>query len=1065
MDEGEVDLFDEFGNYLGDPHEPLQEGQYADGQEHDTDEDDANDEDEDGEAYGEDREGNDEAHGREGGHAIVQYEDKMHYVSAAQLYGHDVETLVQDEDTQLLSEPIIAPLKTVRFQREPLGSASAQELTEEYSLAYLTSLMDHPARVRNVAVVGELHHGKTSLIDLLVAAAGIIPSPSAMTAASGNGAATARHRRGGAECDPMALFMDNLFVEERRRVTLTSKPLTILLPDLQGTSTVLNIMDTPGHADFSDQKAAALRMADGVLLVVDVLEGLRGQARATIRACLAGSLSIVLVVNKMERLFLELRLSPIDAYYKVRNVVDEVNTFIAECIGEEAARAMGVLLAPERGNVIFSSTIGHWAFSLKSFARAFARRSLPHLDGAAVTDLARRLWGDIYYSPLDGSFSAAPSSGSPQGKKRTFVTFILEPIYKVYTHALGEDSRALADVLAEVPGLHFGEAQLMANNKDLIRTIFASLLPGGGAAIAECVREHIQSPEAAAFAHITRHLRDCTPRTMIAGGSSVSAASEEDVRLRAAAVRCSREGPLLAYVCKTFASGDATTFDVLVRVHAGTLSVGSSIRILGESYLPPPQATAAPDQEPSRMGDEGDDCTTATIGALFLAVGRHRIAVQSVPAGSWALIPAIDGSILKTATIIDGPHTAPLNRCRYAFAPLTVPDNKALMKVAIEPVTPAHLPRMLDALRKLCKTYPLLETKVEDSGEHLLVGTGELYMDAVLHDLRNLYADIEVKVSDPVAVFGESVAEESYRKCFAISPNGHNKVTVICEALSGALLEALQGGRLATPSGALDGEELAAVLQEDYGWDVLAARSVIAFGPDPQRGPNVLLDETLPSEVDRAALVAVRDYLVQGFQWACREGPLCEEAVRGVAFKVIDLAIGEHASQRSPSQIIPTVRRVCYSAMLTAAPRIVEPVNVVEIQTTAPYVQAAYECLARRRGHVISDVARGGTPYNLITAYLPLMDSFGFECDLRIHAQGMATCQSRHDHWQVVPGDPLDESLGRIIPLEASPAPLLARDFMIKSRRRKALSEAVSVGKFFDEAMLAEMAREDAIAA
>ena len=89
------------------------------------------------------------------------------------------------------------------------------------------------------------------------------------------------------------------------------------------------------------------------------------------------------------------------------------------------------------------------------------------------------------------------------------------------------------------------------------------------------------------------------------------------------------------------------------------------------------------------------------------------------------------------------------------------------------------------------------------------------------------------------------------------------------------------------------------------------------------------------------------------------------------------------------------------------------------------------------------------------------MDSFGFETDLRSYTQGQAFCQQVFDHWSVVPGDPLDRNV-ILHPLEPSPPLALARDFMVKTRRRKGLSEDVSTSKYFDEQMLLEIARQDA---
>lgn len=78
---------------------------------------------------------------------------------------------------------------------------------------------------------------------------------------------------------------------------------------------------------------------------------------------------------------------------------------------------------------------------------------------------------------------------------------------------------------------------------------------------------------------------------------------------------------------------------------------------------------------------------------------------------------------------------------------------------------------MLEGLRKINKSYPLATTKVEESGEHVILGTGEIYLDCILHDLRKMYAEIEVKAADPVVSFCETVVETSSLKCFAETPN------------------------------------------------------------------------------------------------------------------------------------------------------------------------------------------------------------------------------------------------------------------------------------------------------
>jgi len=276
-------------------------------------------------------------------------------------------------------------------------------------------------------------------------------------------------------------------------------------------------------------------------------------------------------------------------------------------------------------------------------------------------------------------------------------------------------------------------------------------------------------------------------------------------------------------------------------------------------------------------------------------------------------------------------------------------------------------------------------------------------------------------------------------------------------------------------------KKLGEFFQTKYDWDLLAARSIWAFGPE-QSGPNILVDDTLPSEVDKNLLGAVKDSIVQGFQWASREGPLCEEPIRNVKFKILDAVVSPEPAARGGGQIIPTSRRVAYSAFLMATPRLMEPYNFVEVLAPADCVSAVYTVLAKRRGHITQDIPVPGSPLYTVKAFIPAIDSFGFETDLRTHTQGQAFCLSVFHHWQVcqnscfltnhiltqtllvhlqiVPGDPLDKSIV-IRPLEPQPAPHLAREFMIKTRRRKGLSEDVSINKFFDDPMLLELARQD----
>lgn len=204
---------------------------------------------------------------------------------------------------------------------------------------------------------------------------------------------------------------------------------------------------------------------------------------------------------------------------------------------------------------------------------------------------------------------------------------------------------------------------------------------------------------------------------------------------------------------------------------SGTLVAGQQVTVLGEAYT---------------LQDE-EDSRTMTVGRLWISEARYNIELSEVPAGNWVLIEGIDKSIVKTSTITNARKPDDL----HIFRPLKF-NTQSIIKIAVEPVNPSELPKMLDGLRKVNKSYPLLGTRVEESGEHVVLGTGELYLDCAMHDLRRMYSEIDIKVADPVVSFAETVVETSSLKCFAETPNKKNKLTMIAEPLERGLAEDIE---------------------------------------------------------------------------------------------------------------------------------------------------------------------------------------------------------------------------------------------------------------------------------
>ncbi|KAF2772093.1 P-loop containing nucleoside triphosphate hydrolase protein [Teratosphaeria nubilosa] len=972
------DLYDEFGNYIGeehseasDDHQPAYDGaQYLD-------------DDEEAAAAAPDDMDVDEGPST----AVVLHEDKQYYPTASQVYGPDVETLIQEEDTQTLQQPIVAPVEHKKFtvEDEDLPPVS-------FDRGFLSSLMSFPEQVRNIAFCGHLHHGKTSLMDTLVA------QTHDLTA----------HLEGktGKALDAQMRYTDTHILERERGLSVKASPMSLVLQGTKGKSHLLNIIDTPGHVNFADEVAAAMRLVDGVVLVVDIVEGVQTQTELAIKHAVLTGLPLVLLINKMDRLILELKLPPSDAYFKLKHVVEEVNTYIENTI---PGRGEAFRVSPEKGNVAFACSSMSWCFTLPSFAKMYAE-SYPKAQ-FDTTEFSRRLWGDIFFNPRSRKFTR---KAVEEKAKRSFVHFVLEPIYKLYSHTISESPDDLKKTLAEL-GISLKPSQLKANAKDLLRMVCEQFF-GPATGLVDMVVQHIPSPKEGAKRMLDNFYT-----------------GPQDTKTAQSMLECDADGPLVVHITKLFNTADAQGFNAYGRVLSGTAKVGDKVRVLGENY----------------SIDDEEDMVHATVENVWIAESRYNVPTSGAPAGNLVLLGGVDNSIVKSATIVA--PKLPDDEDAYIFKPVSH-FFESVFKVAVEPINPSELPKMLDGLRKINKSYPLITTKVEESGEHVVLGTGELYMDCVLHDLRRLYAQMEIKVSDPVTRFAETCIDQSAIKCYALTPNKKNKLTFVAEPLDDGTAEDIESGAVSIRDPI---RQVGKFFEDKYGYDLLASRNIWAFGPD-DTGPNILQNDTLPSDVDQKILRSVRDTIKQGFAWATREGPLCEEPIRNAKFKLTDVLLAPDAIARGGGQIIPTARRACYSAFLMASPRLLEPTYRCDMLGPANAVSALYTVLARRRGHVLSDAPVPGTPLYSVKGLIPVIDSFGFETDLRIHTQGQATVSLVFERWSVVPGDPLDKGV-KVRALEPAGAQATARDFVLKTRRRKGLSEDVGVGKFLEGDLLRQL--------
>jgi len=267
--------------------------------------------------------------------------------------------------------------------------------------------------------------------------------------------------------------------------------------------------------------------------------------------------------------------------------------------------------------------------------------------------------------------------------------------------------------------------------------------------------------------------------------------------------------------------------------------------------------------------------------------------------------------------------------------------------------------------------------------------------------------------------------------CLSKSPNKHNRLYVTARPLEEGLAEKIEDGKINPKD---DSKNRARVLAEEYGWDVTEARKIWCFGPNTD-GANMVVDCTKAVQY----LNEIKDSCIAAFQWVTKEGVLTSENMRGIRFNVLDVVLHTDAIHRGGGQIIPTARRVFYAAQLTAQPRLMEPIFLVEIQCPQTVVGGIYAVMNKRRGQIVEEVQRQGTPLLNVKAHLPVMESFGFTADLRANTGGQAFPQCVFDHWRVLTASPFEEGSK-------------TREVIFACRKRKGLPDEIPpLDRFLDK--------------
>lgn len=429
---------------------------------------------------------------------------------------------------------------------------------DQRSNAY--ALMENPHNIRNLCIMAHVDHGKTSLADNLVASNGLISQRLA-----------GRIR-----------YMDSRKDEAERGITMKSS--CVSLAYSKGDEKYLiNLIDSPGHVDFSSEVSTAVRLCDGTIIVVDVIEGVCAQTKVVLQQAWVENIQPVLVLNKIDRLILETKLSPIDCYYHIAQVLEQVNAYMGELFNttvlgktaegverrqqaererrlserkisesETAPEAKQIFsdwgidqvddsdlyFTPEQGNVIFASAYDGWGFSIAHFAEQFANKL-----GMNRTVLNKTLWGDYYISSKGGEKKIMRGARDKR-KNPLFVSLILENLYKVYDTVMSKKDNIELEKLAGCLGVklpvHVLKSTDIRAKLNMLCNKWLPLAP----AVLEMVVEHL--PSAASIS------KERAMKLMCSATQRFDSLPEKSQELQNAFVKCSSDenAPLIVYVSK-----------------------------------------------------------------------------------------------------------------------------------------------------------------------------------------------------------------------------------------------------------------------------------------------------------------------------------------------------------------------------------------------------------------------------------------------------------------------------------------------------------------------------------
>ncbi|KAG7381392.1 Elongation factor-like GTPase 1, partial [Phytophthora boehmeriae] len=599
-------------------------------------------------------------------------------------------------------------------------------------------------------------------------------------------------------------YLDNTEEEQVRGITMKSSAISLVyqpepVADKEREAPYLiNLVDSPGHVDFSFDVSTAVRLCDGALVLIDAVEGVCAQTHAVIRQAWKEGIRPCLVINKMDRLIFELQFSPMEAYQRLNRILEQANAVLSsmirmdvlekydredtseekkevresvdgdevsvdtieitlddEAISKETEQLENeMLFSPANGNVIFASATDGWAFGIGYFAALYAKKlELP------VRVVRQALWGEYYYNGKTKKIVTKPPTSNSQ---TMFCSFILDLVWSTYTtlaKPVGSDAdleplRKLTRQL-RVAKLVTDRDLKQSDRKNAIQAVMRRWLPLS-TTVLKMVTRVLPSP---VTAQIKRAEKLCTISSERLDKSPQHAGVFRSLQ----ACQTSEEAPLVIYVCKVLSveasvlsdyhqAGLAANDEVYVgvgRVYSGVLRAGQPVYVLDPKFQGISGDVDVDTIDPTTL----KHVTRINNGLIkpYMMMGRDLLELDRVPAGNIVGIVGLQEHVLKTATLSSTLACPSLTKMPYQAKPI--------VRIAVEPEDPRNFGALEAGLQRLYRSDPTVEVHVQETGEHVIVALGELHLERCIKDLKDRFAKVAVQVSEPLVGFRESIVD------------------------------------------------------------------------------------------------------------------------------------------------------------------------------------------------------------------------------------------------------------------------------------------------------------------